>query len=624
VAVDLTALSDADLQAVASGDMSKVSDEGLTHLSSPASSASTQSNGIISRLSNGLSTEGQLALSAATHLVSGPLARGAAGLLARFTNQDPDKLKAIADKYAVYDTPVGSDARTYTDAMTRAVAPIMASGNDPEFGAPAVAQSADEFIGKYGGPAAQTAARQAVGTAGDIMAVAPLAGAIGEGVSALRASPAIAEGAQVARTPDEIAQASGVPIRPSDATAATGSNPPSVWAKLGEAVGGSKELRRDFILKAKPALNSLAAQEAGLPADTQLSSAALDQADLPHAAVYQQVRDALPDALPFDQQYRDQVANAGANVDSLRPLPASAVAARDAATELGGGEANGRQLLATISDYRAKGFRARLSPDVDQQAAGEAQLDIANALEAQMDRHLANDAPDLLGQYQTARIGFAKNNTIREALVGHDIDPQVVSKLADKNPGIGGGLKTIADLAEYFPKIATQKVPDPGTVHGFLGALGNIIAAPVRYGARSIMGATRGEVANPTVSLSSALSDYANRGPSGLLARGPMTQSLLTHDPTFTGGNQGLEPADQALADAVAARHPGSPRPAPLALPAPGQLAPTAAAVAPVQPSVALQHPASPDLSSTVTQAAQRARIQHMIDVLTARGAGVR
>lgn len=554
-------------------------------------------------LGRGLKTAGQLGLSAATHLISGPIAEAAAGLFARATNQDPNAAHELARKYAVYETPEGSDARAYTDKLSAATAPVTnAMGG--------AVHTADDFVGKYGGADAQKYVRQAAGTFSDILGVAPAAGAVAKGVSELSAAARpVAEAAEVARAPDELAAASGIKIPPSIQEATTGASKPGVLQTTLESMGGRSIIRRADIIRAKGQVNDLVKDANGIPKDRVLSDASYALAEQPHAAVYREVEAAIPDRVAIDPQTQAEMAQAGARENSLRKIPQSAEKARaDAATIQA---ANGTEFKATISDYREKGYAALRSDDVDQQAFGRANLDIANALEAQMKRQIEQTNPGLAARFDAARAGFAKINDARAATVGHDIDPQMMRKIADANKGVTGEYRLIADLAERYPKILTNKVPNrastvlshvvgPG-VAGSLGyhfggapgmAIGLAGASAGQIGARIILDSARKVTANPRVALRTALADYADkkaaRGmhpsqkpPGKGLAMVPGRSYEPPIPPRGPDGrpmrNEGLNAGDRRPG---ATTHPAQPRPArpaPLALPAPGGTAPRAA-----------------------------------------------
>lgn len=583
MAVDLTKLSDNDLQALQANDLSKVSDDGLYELSGNAHPGLRQA----------LKATGDVVASGLSHAIVAPAVEGIAGTAARLFNRDPAQAKANADRLFVYNaqTPQGQHL---TGQLSQAVAPVAHAVGD-------TVNSGRDFVGKYGGPEALRILDQVGGTASDLVGVVPILGAGAKGLQlASDAARPVEAAAEVARTPDQLAQAANIRVPPSVMAATTGAEKPGLVSRTVERVADPSLVRRGDIIHNKASYNSLAKTAAGISDDKVLSRATLDEADKPHAAVYDQVREAIPDPIalsPEDSQTLvADIQAAGKDPNSARPLRASAQKEIEDALNLP--QMNGRKLLGTISDYRSKGWKALLSDDPDHQALGATQLDIANALEKQMSKVVDTQAPGLSDAYRQARIGFAKNNTIREAMVGHDIDPQKVLRLANKNEGITGELKVIADNAELFPSVSTVKVPKisghnvlaHGATYGAAGALGYatggipgalIGAGGAALGSAGLRGAlnfSRAGAMNPQAALSTALADYAARGAVGFHPSQAVPEpapGLLTHSPQVE--NSALNPQDRGLAEAIAKRHPGSARPsAPSrrALPAPGELAP--------------------------------------------------
>lgn len=89
---------------------------------------------------------------------------------------------------------------------------------------------------------------------------------------------------------------------------------------------------------------------------------------------------------------------------------------------------------------------------------GKAIKEAADALESMLERHLtASGLPDALKAFQEARKTIAQTYTVRKALNSStgDVSAQVLAKLADKGKPLSGGLETIAQAGQAFPK-ATQ------------------------------------------------------------------------------------------------------------------------------------------------------------------------
>lgn len=592
-------------------------------------------------LAHGIATAADIGTAALANTIEAPVL-GAVGLAERAIGHSDTPVKNWLGEHMVYHTQEDL-GRPWVNAMEKPIAGAL--------------HSVDKAVGDYAGSSVQKWLREIAGTASDAANVLPAAGAISREVSAATAAKPLMDVPDVARAPDELARAAGIKVRPSDVQAATGSEQPSIAARATESVGGSKDLKREFILENKPKINALASASVQMPEGTLLSPASLAEAEKPYAVAYDAVKKRVGPT-EADPQFLSAVQQAGVRKDSVLPISGEIRAAQQSLVDAG--EMNGKQIIATMSDLRERGFANKLSDNSNTQALGKAQLDLARALEDRLERATAANAPDLLPAFKEARIGFAKTGTIRASLVGHDINPQAVLRLADNNPGITGELKLIADLAERFPKVVTHKVPEPsgGALHAIktYGSLGVVPAA--QKIARMFVSGTRGEAETADVSLGSALADYTtSKASAGFhpsqeppAPLDPLTRAMMEQDATgrvqkgdlrarlmlpspetvsrgadMAAGNETLNAADmQTLADAITSHHPSSARPAPLRLPAPGQLAPRDVLVGELtrkERQAALQHPGSGNnpAPSTLTAARQRAIMNHLIQVLAAR-----
>jgi hypothetical protein len=284
---------------------------------------------------------------------------------------------------------------------------------------------------------------------------------------------------QVARGSAPEANALGLHLRPSDIANATDPGKSvSRTARLAEAAGGSAELRRDYIRKNIPAQNSAVAQQLGLPPGTTLTPAAREQAKLPHAAVYQEAEAVPP--LPFDDDFRQQVASAGRGTHSKLDLPPEAAKLQEKL--LDGTTWTSPEVLDTMSDLRQKGNKALLSTDPNTEALGHAQLDMAKALEKHMDKAaVLGPDPTLGARFKKAREGFAQIYAADAATgIGYDVSPADLRKLQEKTGELTGAMKGLAQANAHFEHVVTNKIPE-ASGHPLARAM--YYAAPVAVGA---------------------------------------------------------------------------------------------------------------------------------------------
>lgn len=597
----------------------------------------------------GFKDAGDLALAGLSNLIVAPTVSGLAGIWATLAGRDPVSARESAVSRFVYHTQPNSDARAIADKATSGIGRV----------AQPISEAMEQGytgIGRMAGAPSEQAVRDAVGTIGDIAGVLPLVGA---GTRAVRiaglAKKSATANSAVARTPIEIAEAAGFRIAPSSVQdAGNVGTKPSLTARVLESAGDPYKISSDNIRHNKNIANDIAIRELGLKPGTPLSEKALSEAARPHAAVYDEVRKNVK-ALPITPELSRAVAIAGRGTDSVLPLPASVDVLKESLLSR---PMNGSQLLDTISDLRMKGWKginAKENPDAN--AVGSAQLDMANALEAHLEQATRTTNPGLANRYRNARTGFAKIETVKRAMVGNDINPQALRKAAAKTDAIDGGLKIIADTAEFFPSDMQVIVPKRSeigrSVHAAL-AFGSLGVIPLAQGGLAkLVGATRGESAIPQLGLGGPLS-YNYRGPSGSpfpprgnlipesdprrLLPGPSAVSKpvagVNVNRTVPVGSESLNAADRArygvMGDVPSLQHPGQARSTPplLGLPAPGRSS------APINVAesfrgrtrqAALQHPGTGDnpVPSTVTAARQKAIIDHYIQVLSRQRKGL-
>jgi len=93
---------------------------------------------------------------------------------------------------------------------------------------------------------------------------------------------------------------------------------------------------------------------------------------------------------------------------------------------------------------------------------GKAIKEAADVIEGMLERHLtASGMPDALKAFQDARKTIAQTYTVRKALNGAtgDVSAKVLATLAEKGKPLSGGLETIAQANQAFPK-ATQMLKE--------------------------------------------------------------------------------------------------------------------------------------------------------------------
>lgn len=354
-------------------------------------------------------------------------------------------------------------------------------------------------------------------------------GKISEGLSTLIASLGMpgASGLKVAGDLTKASQSlTGADAVKAEAMAAARNNgvvvPPVMTknaplrATIANGLGGETETAKLARDTNTPAINSMAAKDIGLDAQSPLTLG-------PRGTITGQINDAVKSGyaplrdlgkIPVDQAHIDLTQSLGsaqrgaANIDASLGDPGIAALSR-ALTPLTGrtpdklapgmsgmgltpkagqntvnpGSFDSGDIVDAISSLRSKASDAYAAGN---QSLGKAYKQAAAGFESLMDRHLQNQGEsgnDLLNNYRLARVRIAKSHDITDALnpATGDIDPAV---LARADPGeLSGGLKDIATIGKAFPKAVVPASGTPAPVTAFQSNM-----APAAIGAEPVTG----------------------------------------------------------------------------------------------------------------------------------------
>lgn len=391
------------------------------------------------------------------------------------------------------------------DKLRTAVAPITGAISN-------VAGKADTAIQHAAGDSAvgdiyRSAKAEAPDAANMMGLVAPAEGALSVGGDMADAASAARAAARESQgiAPDsahELAQRAGYRVRPSAVINNTGGEATRTSQAL-EAVGGSEQIRGDNLRANKVSTNNIARGDVGLPSGSTIEPEELDKAEAPAAAIYQHMRETMPQKTGLDPSTVGAIRDAGlADLLPGQKLPSTFLDTQNALLAI---PHNAGDLIDNISRLRAQGFR-RITPDVpggqvdpDIAAHGSAQLDMAKALENELNvrTQAADPSGSMTQAYQQARKLFAKTGTIRRALVGGDVDPQALSTAAAKTDAIDGGLRVISDAAQAFPHDISLNIPESASaVHPVKEALGGAATGVIAgHAAGGVPGAIVGGLA---------------------------------------------------------------------------------------------------------------------------------
>ena len=282
-----------------------------------------------------------------------------------------------------------------------------------------LAEQAGGAVTDVAGPTAGTAANVAIQAIPAVIGKAaqkPTATALAEKRTQLRAQ---ASRNSVKDATYKAAIDEGYVIPPSEY------NPTFIGNRI-ESIGGKAAIKQQAEIVNQQITNKIARREAGLPDDAPLSEAALETA-------------------------RTQMSKPYAEVAAVSARAAEAL----------------EKLKQARSDSKVYWKHYNVSADPSSLAKAKSFDQRAVAYEKVIDAEaMKTGKPGLLVELRQARQNLAKNFTVDRALnVGDgNVDALVIGRMRDKGSPMTGGLKTIGDFANAFPRFARQesKVPAAG------------------------------------------------------------------------------------------------------------------------------------------------------------------
>ena len=356
-----------------------------------------------------------------------------------------------------------------TGAVTKAVGQTLADNPGRQLvGAGTGTAAVEATRAAGGGPIAQT-------VAGVVGAGAPMVGAKPNAVSSQPRYPKT-----VAETGLEKARAAGFKVDPGNAARAMimehpPGHTPRTPGLIEQGVAGAPKVRAMIALDNAKNVNRLTARELNLNENAPLTERALDDAAKVHEAAYDAVRERVP-TLMADRELAAEVDRLGAAYRDNPLLENNSEIEQLRARLMDVSLVSSDNTLAAIRQWRHRAntlFKTLDDPKKVEMA--HAYRAAADAYEAALERAAAMSGdPDLINRFRTARTQLAKINDARAALVGENIDPQVIRKLGEKK-ALSGHMKLIADVATEFddvmqlPQRIAIPTPDVG---GLISGLG--------------------------------------------------------------------------------------------------------------------------------------------------------
>lgn len=375
-----------------------------------------------------------------------------------------------------------------------------------------------------------------------------------------------------------------------------------VLGRAGEAISGQLETEYALSRKNAKVSNRKAADDIGIAKNQPLSEQTVEAKKQEAFKVYDQVKNASKTTgrVVADDKFRQ-------SLDAVRERTGQEAAdfpedvneqIEKEINKFNVKDADSSSLLAKVKKLRERASK-NMRGEADAFELGVAQKKIATSMEDLLDRHVESTQPGLIKDFRDARQRLAKIYNIEDALTPNgNISPAVLARQLKRNVPLTGGLKDIAE-AYQMNKRAMRTVDDLGGKGEFsrldvLVGGAEMLVHPAKAGliaaglgarplARAIItskpyqrAAIGSKAAQPGL-ISREARKIANSGRTLESLEPPKaTEQLKAPEPKRIGREyQGLNETDGGNRFP---NHPGSaraskPKPSPLALPAPGQLA---------------------------------------------------
>jgi len=274
-------------------------------------------------------------------------------------------------------------------------------------------------------------------------------------LDAVKATPRVIN--KIVSRSAELAQQHGIAIPPSYIGGPVSKTMQS-WA-------GKARVDRTFAEKNEAAIDRLAKRDIGLNEHASLDEETIDELRDHHNLAYRKL--ASLGAIKADTKYVKDVLAAGDRF-STRPTSFGGQARFPAIAQEKDAylvnEFTADHAITAVRQLRQLSRANLRNYDVDKNALGYAQRQIANAIEDQMERvAVASGKPEIMNAVRNARVQLAKIANVEDSLgAGGHVNASQLVRMLDKGAPLDGDLLTIARVARDFPE-ATRFVAAKGT-----------------------------------------------------------------------------------------------------------------------------------------------------------------
>lgn len=305
--------------------------------------------------------------------------------------------------------------------------------------------------------------------------VLALGGKVGGAVGRVVSGPEMSEGVRDAAA---VARDAGYVLPPSQVK-------PTLFNRLAEGFAGKLTTGQQASIKNQAVTNKLAAQAVGLPTDTPITKASLEQVRRAAGQAYDAV--ASTGQITPTQAYSDALDNIVAPyVKAAQGFPNAKASPIIAEIEsLRSPAFDAASAVAKIKTLRAEADAAYGAGNKD---LGKALKLGANALEEAIDTHLTSiGAPaNLLSAFREARQLIAKTHSVEKGLnvTTGSVNAQALAAQLKKGRPLSGELDQIAQTAQAFPsatKEVTTSMPGVSPLDFSVGAIGTASGNPLAF-----------------------------------------------------------------------------------------------------------------------------------------------
>lgn len=334
----------------------------------------------------------------------------------------------------------------------------------------------------------------------------------------------------------------GILISPAEAN-------PSLLNRIAEGFSGQSKVQLQMSAANQPTYNNIVRSSFGIPKDVVLDIDSLAAVRKEWGKKYDSARNI--GEVPLDSKYGadlDGIVKKYEGAEKSFPAEKSEVqkAVDSARTTVSGNSFDASAAIDKISIERGKADKAFRQGDKE---LGKAHKAIADAIEAQIDRHLdsANAkglfTPAMINDMRQARQVIAKTYDVQKHLdAGGNVDVRGLAKELKKGK-LSGDLKDIAEVGAQFPGSSMPPGKNAPTIGSWgdigMGGLGGVMSAVSGHSSPGIMG---GIAAAATLSRPAIRAALSNKSMNKIMASNSYDVSpslrladVLTKDPILAG-----------------------------------------------------------------------------------------